>query len=273
MATSNPDYLSDSAFGAKSYEEPRRQRGCLFYGCLISSGLVLLLVIAMGIFSYMAYRSLVRFVEENTASTPREIPRVELPDAARRTLKERIESFKKAKDAGEATEPLILTADEVNTLIEEDPRWKGQVYLAIDGETVRGKLSLSLDKLSEVLEKIGFSMLRGRYFNGEVELKGGLENGILNIIVNSLEVNGRPLPQEVIDSLKNSTVEFSKDPKVAEEVQKIESVEIKDGKIIIRGRTRKKEPERGASPPQHNLPDDVFVPADASLRLDGRGPR
>ena len=76
----------------------------------------------MGIFSYFAYRSLVRLVEENTATAPRELPKVELPPAVRQTLKNRIESFKKAVDTGSGIETLVLTADEVNArTIEENP--------------------------------------------------------------------------------------------------------------------------------------------------------
>ena len=201
-------------------------------------------------------------MSRRTRPPRRELPKVELPAAAQRTLKERIESFKKAVDAGEATEPLVLTADEVNALIEDDPNWKGQVYLTIDGETLKGKLSISLDKLSGALERIGIGMLRGRYFNGEVELKTTLKDGILNIMIESLEVNERRLPKELVDVVKNTTVELSKEPKVADEIRKIESLEIKDGKIIIKGRAAKTTPERGASPPAGELPDDVLAPAD-----------
>ena len=262
MATSKPDFVEAQAFSPGLPDAPPRQRGCFFYGCLISSIVALLGLIAVGILSYFVYRSVVRLVDENTATAPRELPKVELPAVERRTLKERIESFKKAIDAGESAETLFLTADEINALIDEDPNWKGQVYLTIDGDKLRGKLSVSLDKLSSVLEKIGIGMLRGRYFNGEIELKTNLSDGILNVIVESLEVNGRRLPKEIVDQLKTTTIEFSKDPKVTEETRKIESLEIKDGKIIIKGRSSKKGVERGSPPALHELPDNVLAPTE-----------
>jgi hypothetical protein len=262
MATSKPDFPEAQSFSPESYEEQPRSRGCFFYGCLISGVLALLALIAVGIFSYLFYRSVVRLVEEHTATAPRELPKVKMPAAAQRTIKERVESFKKAVDAGEATEPLVLTADEVNALIEQEPNWKGQVYVTIEGDRLKGTLSISLDKLSSVLERIRIGMLRGRYFNGEVELKTTLKDGILNIMIESLEVNERRLPKELVERVKNTTLEFSKDPQVADEIQKIESLEIKDGKIWIKGRATKKGPERGASPPRGELPDDVLAPAD-----------
>jgi hypothetical protein len=264
MATSKPDLSEDLVFPSKPYPMPRRPHGCFFYGCLISGGLALLFVVAVGVFSYMAYRSLVRFVEENTATAPRELPKVALPDAAELSLKARIESFKKAIDAGEPTEPLILTADDLNALIEEDPRWKGQAYLTIEGEKLGGKVSIPLDTFGDALGPLGLGLLRGRYFNGEVELKAALKDGILNVLIESLEVNGRRLPKEFADVVKKTTVEISKDPDIAEDLQKVESLEVKDGKIIIKGRATKKGPGPGTSRALPDLPDDVMAPAEAS---------
>ncbi len=250
MATSKPDFLEAQSFSPAPYGEPPRERGCFFYGCLISSVLGLLALIGVGIFSYVVYRSFVRIVAENTDTAPRELPKVELPVAAQQTLNKRIESFKKAIDAGVAAEPLVLTAAEVNALIEQNSTWKGQVFVTIDGEKLRGKLSISLDKFSNVLEKIGIAVLRGRYFNGEVELKASLNDDILNVMIESLEVNGRLLPKKFVEAVNKSTVEFTNDPKLADETRKIESLEIKDGTIIIKGRDAKKVRERAgfASP-------------------------
>ena len=72
-----------------------------------------------------------------------------------------------------------MTADEINALIDENPNLKGQIYLAIEGDLVKAKLSLALDPLSKALEKLRIQALRGRCFNGEVAFKGSFRDRTL----------------------------------------------------------------------------------------------
>jgi hypothetical protein len=97
-------------------------------------------------------------------------------------------------------------------------------------------------------------------------LKATLKDGILNLTIETLEVNGRPVPKEFMDALNQSSLEFSKDPDFANRMRKFDSLEVKDGKIIINGRGTKTGKEPAASPSMPDLPDDVLAPADASPR-------
>ena len=71
MSTSDPDFYDAKKFSPEPDEAPTRQRGCFFYGCLISGILALLSLIAIGIITYVLYRTFTEFVEENTATAPR----------------------------------------------------------------------------------------------------------------------------------------------------------------------------------------------------------
>ena len=75
MSTSDPEFHASDKFPPKSDEAPTRQRGCFFYGCLISGILGMLLLIAVGIGAYVVYRAFTDFVEQNTATAPRNCPR------------------------------------------------------------------------------------------------------------------------------------------------------------------------------------------------------
>src|SRR5690349_19943547 len=105
MATSNSDFPGAPRFTPEPYEPPR-ERGCFFYGCIFASVLAVLFLIAVGLGVYILYRALSHYVEEYTATAPRELPTVEMPVEQRETLKERVDAFRKAIDAGIPTEPL-----------------------------------------------------------------------------------------------------------------------------------------------------------------------
>ena len=73
-------------------------------------------------------------------------------------------AFKKALEAGTATDPLVLTSDDLNSLIEENPDFRGRLFARVEGDKLKARISFPLEKL-----KIG--MLRGRYLNGEADSK------------------------------------------------------------------------------------------------------
>ena len=49
-----------------------------------------------------------------------------MPAEKRQALKDRVEAFRKAVEAGTPTEPLVLTSDDLNALIEENPTIEGE---------------------------------------------------------------------------------------------------------------------------------------------------
>ncbi len=290
MASSKAEFQQ---FTPPPYEEPPRQRGCFFYGCVIASILSLLLVIAVGLVSFFLYRWAGKMVDEYTGTAPRELPKVEMPDDNRRMVVERYDAFRKAVEAGKPTEPLVLSSEDLNALIEERaPDLKGKIYATIEKDKLKGQVSIPLDNLPSL------GLTRGRYLNGEAELKVTLANGVLFVNIDSFEVNGKRPPEEVMNSIRaqNIVQDMYKDPKAAEEIQRLESIEIKDGKITIKARDREKskegtEPadspksetketkdsspppapqEKKTGPPNGVAPADGKVPANAAAPPESR---
>jgi hypothetical protein len=252
MATNDPEFYQAPKYTPEAAQPPR-QRGCFFYGCIIASILMVLVLILIGLGVYFGYRFVSQLVEEYTASAPRDLPKVEMPAEERKALKSRVEEFRKAVDEGKGAEPLILTSEDLNALIEEEPELKGKVYLKIEGDELKGQVSIPL-------EKIGWSMLRGRYLNGEADLKASLNNGVLIVTLDSLEVNGKRPPPEFMTKLKeqNLAKDAYNNPKNAEMLRKVESLEIKDGKVIIR--VRAKPAEATGKEAEKRLPSSVLSP-------------
>src|SRR6185437_6005621 len=120
-----------------------KQRGCFFYGCIIAIVLAVLALILAVAVGYMGYYYYTKVLQEWTSTAPVEIPSVTLESDRQKDLDDRVAAFKKALDDGEAAE-LVLTADEINALIEQNKDVKGKVYVMLDGDEVTGKVSLPL---------------------------------------------------------------------------------------------------------------------------------
>ena len=234
--------MNDPQFevGQKHYENagfppespPRKQRGCFFYGCIIALILGLIGLILAGIVAYLGYTSIIKLRDEYTSTTPAEIPKADLPEDQRKALDERVAEFKKANDDGTAYE-LILTADEINALINENEDFKGKAYITLKGDQVSGKLSMPLGEL-------GIPGLKGRFLNGTASLKPSIKDGQLDVRVMDLVVNDKPLPANIKTSLANENIakDFSKNPENATMLNKIDSFEIKDDKVYIKTKAK-----------------------------------
>ncbi len=107
----------------------------------------------------------------------------------------------------------------------------------MEGDKLKAQVSIPLDNLE-------VSPLRGRFLNGEAELKASLSDGVLIVTLDSLEVNGKQLPQRFLEELRaqNLAKDAYKNPRNAEMIRRFESIQIQDGKIILRPRAREKPP-------------------------------
>jgi hypothetical protein len=246
MATHDPEFYQAPKFSPE-YDEPRpRQRGCFFYGCVIASVLTVLLIIALALLAYVALRTANRYLEEYTSTKPRELPKVQLSEEQREEVVERFKEFRQDVNDGTATEPLVLTGDDLNALVEEEPKLKGRVHLTIEGDEVKGQVSIPLTLF------LDSSMTRDRYLNGEAKFRASLDNGVLIVTLDSLEVNGKSPPEQIMADIRkqNLAKDAYKDPENAEMIRRFESLQIKDGKIILKPRA----PASAASKPAGGTP-------------------
>jgi hypothetical protein len=255
MSTNDPEFYQAPKFTPEPPYAVPKQRGCFFYGCIIASVLAVLTVILLGALAWIAYRFASQMIDQYTATTPRELPKVEMPAEQRQTLKERVEAFRKAVEAGTATEPLVLTSDDLNALIDDNPELKGIIYVKVEGDEVKGQVSIPLDKLN-------FPMVRGRYLNGEADLKASLSDGVLIVTLDSVEVNGVKVPDDVMKGIRqqNLAKDAYKDEKTSEMIRKLESLEIKDGKITLKVRTKPKASPDDSPATKKAAPVEVVPP-------------
>ena len=267
MSTAEPEFYQAPKFTPEPPHELPRQRGCFFYGCIIALVLALLTAILLAAGTFFLYRFVSQLVEDYTSTAPRELPKVEMPAEQRQVLKDRVEAFRKAVDAGTPTEPLVLSSDDLNALIEDNDDLKGKFFLKIEGDEIKGQVSIPLDPLAKGPFR---AMFQGRYLNGKAAFKASLQNGVLMVTLDSIEVNGKTPPDEAMTRFRQENLAKSAydNPKNAERIRKLESLEVKDGKIILKVRAKRAAASDSATPKKDAPVEIVAPPAGAAPKTE-----
>ena len=242
--------------------------------CMIVGGIgclsVVVLLVLVGTMVYFGAKSAVKgIVDSLTEAQPVELPQVEMSEEEYQALQERVKTFWAALEADSATEPLVLTADDLNALIAYHPDWqvlRGMIYITIEEQQIAGEVSVPLEKLPWDLE-----MLKGRYFNGKVGLNVFLHGDMLFVGVKSAEFKGQPLPQETLSQIQqeNMAKDLMRDkPELEAMVQKLKSIEVSDGKVTITPKVTVAPASPSEGPPSApTLPDG----ASEAEGMEGRG--
>jgi hypothetical protein len=174
-------------------------------------------------------------IDRYTSPTPTALPKLRMSLAEREALRQRIGAFVKALDQGERPEPLELTGDDLNALTVATEA-EGRVHFLVEGNRLKGQISIPLDEL-------GLPGLEGRYFNGTATFRVSLQRGVLIVALVSAEINGRLVPEWLLADLRgqNLAESLAHEPRIAASLDRLESIRIKDGKIVIEPRSRGEE--------------------------------
>ncbi len=144
-------------------------------------------------------------VAEYTDTSPMTLPKSDLPPDDLKQLKTRVAAFDAAMDAHTNVPPLVLTGPEINALISDTAQtkeFKDRFFVALDGDEIKGQLSLPLDGIPQ----LQIFNVKGRYLNGSGTFKASITNGLLYVMVQSLEVKGKPLPAKFLAGLQQQNL-------------------------------------------------------------------
>jgi hypothetical protein len=220
-------------------QPPAKQRGCFFYGCIT----VLILTLVMGVAGFFVARHLlnkfVTFAEQYTETNSMALPKVQMSAVDYAELDKRIAAFRDGLNAQKAGPALVLTGEDINALIANDPNWKelnGKVHVTIAGDRITGQVSIPLGEFAGRVP--GLSRLKSRYLNGSAAWRVALANGRLAVTLQSLEANGQSPPPQIMAQLQsvNFAQNAQDDPKAAALIARLASIEVKDGTIKIKAR-------------------------------------
>ncbi|HXJ60240.1 MAG TPA: hypothetical protein VNU68_26640 [Verrucomicrobiae bacterium] len=201
------------------------RRGCLFYGCL--SVVVLALLLLLG--TSLTYFYVKRWIRSYTDATPTVIEKVELSREQWNALQGRLSAFREALDSGQTSAELVLTADEINALMNQQGELRGKLFVRIENNRVTGEGSYPLPNL-------GPFKLKGRYLNGTATFKITLDHGQCDVRIQDATVKSRPLPAIFMRELRkqNLAQNIEDDPSISTNLAKFESIQIRDGQVILR---------------------------------------
>lgn len=204
-------------------QQPKRRRGCLFYGCLISSILALVILTA----PVLVYLKILNMFDTKPAA----LPTLDMSDADMQQVRQRVDAFRNDVRSAHSTQPLSLSANEINALIATDPNLKalkGKVYVSIDNSQVTGQVSVPTSD-------VGLGFFKHRYINGSGAFNIALTNGTLFLSLQNLSIKGQPLREKYMQQVRGQNLAqgLNDDPKASAGLSKLKSIEVKDGKLII----------------------------------------
>ncbi len=213
---------------------PRKGLGCFARGCLILVVFAIVLAIACFAGMYWGFQRNSAILHgfywlaktHSIAEAPVAVPEFNAPANQIQAVYERCQDFEQKARAGQPAQ-IELTADDINALIATNREARGKPFVSIEENRLRLQVSIPLGEL------IGRS---GYYFNGNitVELKSAqsLENPQLNRII----VNGDPVPSDLLSWKYRSKPlrDYLADYRNSHDIG---TIEIRDGKLILRSRT------------------------------------
>lgn len=206
--------------------------GC---GCL---GLLLLLVIGV----YFAFSKLKTAATELVANYTAAAPvKVEIPPISQAQVDQAVEKFS-AFQAGLAgtgeAEPLVLSGQDINALIQNHVSFKpltDRASVTVEGNTLRSQVSVNLEDLDIPVPFIA-DIVEDKYFNGVATFTPGMVAGRPALYIEDLEVNGMPLPEQFMSELRKTNFleeALKKNSEFASTIEKIEDIRVKDGVLTI----------------------------------------
>ncbi len=208
-------------------QAPKPSRGCFFYGCIV--GVVLLLIVLGALLVGLHYvrQVVIRF----TDNKPMELPTLQMSKVEIEQAKQRFEAFQQEVREQRATKPLVLTADDINALIasgSEPQALKGKLYVSLEGDQVKGEVSLPL-------KEVGLSIFKDRYLNGTATFNLGFRDGVLVVTPRTLLVKGTPVPEVYLQEIRkqNFAAALTNDPTAAAVLKGLQDIQVKEGKVMI----------------------------------------
>src|SRR5437868_11725041 len=212
---------------------PRKGLGCFARGCLILVvfGIVLAIACVAGLYwGSQRHSAIVQGAywlakTHSLAETPAAVPEFAASDEQIQRVQERWRDFEQKIRAGQPAQ-IELTTDDINSLIaaSRDKRWKA--FVSMEENRLRIQTSVWL---GEFLGRAG-------YFNGDIMIQLNGAQALEHPQLNRIAVNSKPVPRDLLNwkyrsrRLRDYIAGYRNDYDIG-------TIEIRDGKLILRSRT------------------------------------
>ena len=213
----------------RSMDEPttKPRRGCFHFGCI--AGLILMLVMLVGGLIGLYYAK--KMFNDFTDTKPAQLPQVQMSPAEIDRLEQRLDTFRAAIRSGKPTEPLTLSADEINALMQNDPDFsalKGKLYVTFEADQIKGQLSLAM-------QEVGLSIFKGRYLNGTGTFSLSLQRGRILLHLLTFAVKNKHVPEVYMQEIRkhNFAENFNSNPRAKAALDRLQDIKIHEGKLTV----------------------------------------
>lgn len=203
--------------------------GCFAAGCL--TVIVLIILALVGLF--FVFRS---YLYKLTSDTPIALPQVEVQESDLPVVQSKLAAFEAAMTGTGQVAPLALSGREINSLIALHPESKplaeffgvkslGEVVrIQINGDQMQFDASLPLP-----------AVFAGRYVNVSGAFTAHYLKKKLTVNVQNFSYNGQLLSEAEMKALRGQDfgAEIAKNPDTSRLLEKLESLEIRDGNLVV----------------------------------------
>lgn len=167
-------------------------------------------------------------VQRYTAAQPLALPRIESSDTALQALLFKWIPFQAAVNNGTADKPLMLSAQDLNACIAQNPKLQGRLWVSITNGQVFGRFTFSLDEVKQ-------ANLRDRHLNGVARLNLEFHGGALRVAVAELEANGKPVPGWLMKRLQkeNLAKDAQRNAETAEFLRRLDRIQVQGDRIVL----------------------------------------
>lgn len=223
MSPAHPATASPSA------PAPARKRRPWWFYLLALFGVGIALVVAIGIALSLYWSHLVRTY---TSKEPKPLPAVEGAAEKFPELKERWDAYSLLFLHPErAIAPFDLTGEDLNVFASRFGPFGKHSFVEIGEGRFRIQFSAPLDATRN-------ASLQGRYLNGVATLTPRMTNGQLQIAVDTLEANGKALPDWILRRLRqtNWAERLNQRPEFDLTLRALERIELTPGKLTLHPR-------------------------------------
>jgi hypothetical protein len=212
-----------------SADPNQKKRSCLLYGCLTMFGMFLVGVLIM---YFSVNYAINQFVAKYTETQASVLPSATMPAADFEQLEARVQAFTDGLKQRAPQGELSLSGDEINALIARSPDLaplRNKVAVTVEGDQIKGQVSIPLDGLN-------VKRLKGRYLNGSATFKVSLDNGIPVVTMETMQVKGETPPDRYLAGIRNQNLakDILNDPQNAAQLRKLDRIEVKDGRVLIK---------------------------------------
>lgn len=227
--------------GGSTETVAKRSASWVNYALIGAFGLAAFAMVVIIAVSLLVPSMIQNTIERYTSAQPMHVAVQRLPEAQQEALDKRVDAFGDAIEGGTTPEPLILTGEDLNSLLQklwEDEEIPGQMSLRIEDGRLRSDLSIPLEEGIEIgpfKPDVG-----GRYLNGTVTFKVGLNENGLKADIERFVVNGKPLPGWIIGGIEREFIDRNilQNKDLQEFAAKLERLEVSADSIMLEAAAR-----------------------------------